>query len=132
MAQAKHASAVEIEGPRSLRRSRDEGKALVEQWRESGLGPAEFCRARGIAEQRLHYWKRRLQREGVREETEAEAFVWVRAAGEDEPTIGTGAAGPESSAEICLPGSLRVRVSLAAGPTAFVHALRGVLQVLEP
>jgi hypothetical protein len=47
MAQGKHASTIEMEGPRSLRRSRDEGRVLVEQWRESGLRPAEFCRAGG-------------------------------------------------------------------------------------
>jgi transposase-like protein len=33
-----------------------EGMALVEQWRNSGIGKKEFCAAYGIGYQRLLYW----------------------------------------------------------------------------
>jgi hypothetical protein len=127
MAQGKHTSTLEIEGPRSLRRSRDEGRALVEQWRESGLRPAEFCRTRGIAEHRLHYWKRRLQGDGEGERAVSESFFAVIAADQETATV---EAGWESVAEICVSGSVRVRVSLSGGAEAFTHALRAVLQVV--
>jgi len=42
------------------RRSVDEGKALVEQFQQSGLSRDEFARQRGIAPHTLHYWIRKL------------------------------------------------------------------------
>jgi hypothetical protein len=124
MAQAKRASAVP--GSPGRRQSREEGLALVQEWQTSGLRPAEFCRARGIAEHRLHYWKRRSQFDEAEEGRESGAFFAMTA-----PASGTAAfAVPEAMAEICVTGSLRVRVSLAVGREAFVQALRGVLEVV--
>jgi hypothetical protein len=132
MAQVKRADAMEIEGPVRGRRSRDEGMALVEQWRESGLRPAEFCRSRGIAEHRLHYWKRRAQpcESGAGSAT-SEFFAVLAPADDAREARKLAGAAPESIVEICLAGSLRVRVSLAAGRAAFVQTLRGVLEVVE-
>ena len=36
------------------------GRALVEDWRASGLSGAAYCRANNIRPQRLHYWRERL------------------------------------------------------------------------
>lgn len=36
-----------------------EGRALVSEWRQSGLGAAEFCRSRGVPVNRLSYWRRK-------------------------------------------------------------------------
>jgi hypothetical protein len=132
MAQAKGANAMEIEGPRRVRRSRDEGMALVEQWRESGLRPAEFCRTRGIAEHRLHYWKRRAPVEAKAEGATGEFFAVLATTGGAREASPLAAAVPEAIVEICMAGSLRVRVSLAAGRAAFVQTLRGVLEVVGP
>ena len=38
-----------------------EGEALIEAWRRSGLGPAEFARTRGVGVHRIRYWRRRLE-----------------------------------------------------------------------
>ena len=42
------------------RRSADEGKALVEQFRQSGLGQREFARKHGVPLHTLLYWIRKL------------------------------------------------------------------------
>lgn len=125
---AKAKGTIAVAGTPGRRRSREEGLALVQEWQASGLRPAEFCRARGIAEHRVHYWKRRSQSDETGEAGEAGAFFAMRG-----PASGTAAlVAPEAMAEICVTGSLRVRVSLAAGREAFVQALRAVLEVVEP
>jgi hypothetical protein len=71
-----------------------------------------------------------LQLNEAGERTDAEAFFAVMAPGPDAPAVGTVVTAREWIVEICLTGSLRVRVSLAAGSDAFVQTLRAVLQVL--
>lgn len=44
------------------------GRELVQKWRESGLSAPEFCRAHGVAHQRLGYWRARLQADEERAE----------------------------------------------------------------
>ena len=55
-------SAAEARSARAERRrsSVSEGRELVDAWQASGLPVAQFSRSRGIAEHRVHYWKRRL------------------------------------------------------------------------
>ena len=36
------------------------GRALVEDWRASGLSGAAYCRQHDLRPQRLHYWRERL------------------------------------------------------------------------
>lgn len=38
----------------------DDGRRVVEAWRESGLSQAAFARRSGIGAQRLRYWKHRV------------------------------------------------------------------------
>jgi hypothetical protein len=57
------------------RLSATQGRALVEQWRQSGLSVSEYCRARGVGEHVLRY---RLSRETTPRKsggTEGEFFV---------------------------------------------------------
>ena len=42
-----------------IRRSKDEGRRLVERWRASGVSAPTFCRQNGVAQHVLHYWARR-------------------------------------------------------------------------
>lgn len=42
---------------------RDSWRALLEEWRRSGLRQAEFCRRRGIPRGTLSCWKHKLARE---------------------------------------------------------------------
>ncbi len=52
------------DNPRKLptRQSMDDadGRALVEEWRASGLSGTSFCRSRGLRPARLHYWRGKL------------------------------------------------------------------------
>ena len=50
----------EASGPRAERAVR--WRSLVEEWQESGLSQAEFCRRRNLAPVSLSWWKRRLAR----------------------------------------------------------------------
>lgn len=43
-----------------LRRGESSGRALVRDWKASGLSQAAFARRRGISAQRLGYWRLRL------------------------------------------------------------------------
>lgn len=44
----------------SSRWSEEEAAEAVEEWKNSGLGPAEFARRNGITAWRLYWWRRRL------------------------------------------------------------------------
>ena len=46
--------------PARPRRSESAGRALVRDWKASGLSQAAFARRRGISAQRLGYWRLRL------------------------------------------------------------------------
>jgi transposase-like protein len=39
-----------------VRYNRQEGLALVAEWRQSGLSQSAFCRERGLGPHRLRYW----------------------------------------------------------------------------
>jgi hypothetical protein len=43
------------------RRSSEEWKRLVGEWQRSGRSAAEFCRARGLSERTLAWWRWRLR-----------------------------------------------------------------------
>lgn len=43
----------------AVHRSAEEGQALVEQWRQSGLSGSEFCRRQALGEHVLRYWQSR-------------------------------------------------------------------------
>ncbi len=37
-----------------------DGKALVSEWRRSGLSKGEFCRVRGVSKPKLVYWTKQV------------------------------------------------------------------------
>ena len=45
---------------RTIAERRNHWRGVVEQWRQSGLKRAAFCRERGLAVWQFHYWHRRL------------------------------------------------------------------------
>ena len=55
-----------------------EGCELVRRWRASGKNQSEFCRAVGIAPQRLHYWRQRVREEDLEPPKAAPSFVAVQ------------------------------------------------------
>lgn len=56
----------------------NEGCELVRRWRASGKNQSEFCRAVGIAPQRLHYWRQRVREEDLEPPKAAPSFVAVQ------------------------------------------------------
>lgn len=42
------------------RMSENDGRALVELWRSSGLNASRFCREQGVALHKLKYWEQRV------------------------------------------------------------------------
>lgn len=69
MGKAKHAER------RGERLSAAQGRALVEQWRRSGLSVSEYCRAHGVREHVLRYRLSRDTRPSKSVATEGEFFV---------------------------------------------------------
>ena len=45
----------------SMRWSRDQAVAILEEWRSSGQSIAAFARERGVVAQRLHWWRAQLR-----------------------------------------------------------------------
>lgn len=129
MTQGKHASTLEIEGPRRVRRSREEGRALVEQWRSSGQTPARFCHGQGIATQRLRYWRQQVDEDEAQTVPRAADFLALEASlvAEEDARQHSDAA---TMVEIRATDAVLVRVPVAAGRAVFVQTLRGVLEAL--
>jgi hypothetical protein len=57
---------------------RDHWHGVVEQWRQSGLKRAAFCRERGVTVWQLRYWHRRLAGEDL---SGSGVFARVRSVG---------------------------------------------------
>ena len=99
------------------RLSETQRRALADQWRQSGLSVAAFCRARGVREHVLRYW---LSREATPSEvtaTQGEFFV-VSASGK--PL----AAGPANSRT----GAAVIVMLPAVTPGELVQTLRALLE----
>lgn len=71
-----------------IRRSRDEGRRLVEVWRASGVRASSFCCQSDVTEHVLHYWPRRNSESGSRGAGVADFFVMSA-----EPSTGGGPQG---------------------------------------
>jgi transposase-like protein len=129
MAQTNRTGSLEQLG--RVRWGRLEGLALVRQWERSGLSASEFCRAHGVTAHRLQYWKRRSQEpQAQAREATPEFFAVLAGAGDVLKDAGKTEERLELSVEICLSPSIRVRVPLAAGASAFVQTLRGVMELV--
>ena len=61
------------------RMTESEGRALIEAWRESGLGQREFAERRGVKVARVQYWSRRLALAGPDGDATRDPFLVVTA-----------------------------------------------------
>ena len=113
MGKARHAER------RGDRLSATQGRALVEQWRRSGLSVSEYCRARGVREHVLRY---RLSRETTPSKsvaTEGEFFV-VSA-----PTMAPAAVSVNDGNRT---GGAVIVMLPAVTPAELVQTVRGLLE----
>lgn len=101
------------------RLSATQGRALVEQWRRSGLSVSEYCRARGVREHVLRY---RLSRETTTSKTVAAQgdFVVVSA-----PTMGPGVAHASDGGRA---GGAVIVMLPAVTSAELVQTVRGLLE----
>lgn len=95
-----------------------DARRVVALWRESGLSASAFARANGLAdEQRLSWWRKRLERK--RETTALAPLRFV-------PAELTSVA---SAAVVRLPGGVILELAdVAAVPTSWVAALAAELK----
>jgi hypothetical protein len=110
-----------ITKPRDLSKERFWRRSL-HQWRNSGLGIAEFCRQQGLSAPSFYAWRRTLaQRDAT---AAAVHFVPVRVLAETVP----GAADRDATGlELVLEGGRRLHI----GPAFDDATLRRLLSVLE-
>lgn len=116
--------------PRSrMRRNRETGAALVQQWRSSGQTPTQFCRAQGVGAHRLHYWRRKL--DGVRTSEPSLTGEFLALSTPERVQVEEPAQDRSQVViEIRATDRILVQVRVAAGSAAFVQTLRGVLEAL--
>jgi transposase-like protein len=117
-----------VDPRRRVRRDREAGVALVQQWRSSGQTPTQFCRTHGVGAHRLHYWRRKLDSQGEPQPSLGGEFLALSA------PVGVGAGerergNPEMVVELRAMDVV-VRLPMAAGPAGVVQTLRGVLEAL--
>lgn len=103
----------------AVHRSAEQGHALVEQWRQSGLSGSEFCRRQAVGEHVLRYWQSRAAKLGERA-AKAEAFYVVSTPGADAVQLGSPSARGGSRAVIVVLPS--------ATSEQLVQTLRGLLE----
>ena len=106
-------------GGHTVHRSAAQGRALVEQWRSSGLSVSEFCRRQAVGTHVLRYW---LSREAKRVESvaAADACYVVSAPEADSATLAKPSVREGSRAVIV--------VLPAATSEQLVQTLRGLLE----
>lgn len=100
-----------------VRLSAMQGRALVEQWRRSGLSVSKFCRTRGVREHILRY---RLSRESAPSEpATAQGEFFVISASADVPAVAPASSRAAGAVIVMLP---------AVTPRELVQTLRGLLE----
>jgi hypothetical protein len=108
----------------AVHRSAAQGRALVEQWRQSGLSVSEFCRRQGVGAHVLRYWLSRAVEPAATTAT-GDAFYVVSAPGTESVEIGK----PEPSmAGGSRAGSAVIVVLPAVTSDQLVRTLRGLLE----
>jgi len=119
-------------GAKGKRWSAAYGLGVVEEWTGSGLGAAEFCRARGIALQRLRYWAQRSKQATPASVEAADAAAFFALSVGEAPAGRDGVATAERSDGIEVRIGERVVVSLdpAVGRERFVESVRWILEAV--
>lgn len=109
-------------GGHAVHRSAAQGRALVEQWRQSGLSVSEFCRRQAVGAHVLRYW---LLREAKPGETAAtrDAFYVVSAPGAESGGIAPASMGGGGRA-----GGAVIVMLPAVTSEQLVRTLRGLLE----
>jgi len=105
-------------------KSADRGRALVEDWRQSGLSQMAFARQRQVGAHLLSYWSKRFP---ATMDTAAKATT--HHARMVEPFVQIPMPPSHGHIEIRLPGGALVRVTPGADPgllRVVVHALAGM------
>ena len=98
-----------------------QGRALVEQWRQSGVSVAAFCRKHGVREHILRY---RLSRESTPSEpAAAQGEFFVVSASADAPAAAHASSRAAGAVIVMLP---------AVAPSELVETLRGLLEGARP
>jgi transposase-like protein len=115
----KHESA----GRSAARRSAADGRALIDQWRRSGMSVTEFCRDHAVAPHVLRYW---LSREKTPTQPVATAskFFVVSAPGKKPETNAASTPLPSGSRRA---GAIVVLLP-ALTPGELMESLRGLLE----
>ena len=109
-------------GGQTVHRSAAQGRALVEQYRQSGLSVSEFCRRQAVGAHVLRYW---LSREARPDATAAtkDAFYVVSAPGAESVQRGRPSMGGGNRA-----GGAVIVVLPALTSKQLVRTLRGLLE----
>ena len=103
-------------------------KALVDEWRRSGLSQAEFCRRKGLVYRTFSWWKWALQRQasensdaatGHDGQTDPPCFLPVRVV--TSAVVGSDARG---AIEVVLAGGRRIRVRDDFDAAVFTKVVR--------
>jgi hypothetical protein len=105
----------------TVHRSAAQGRALVEQYRQSGLSVSEFCRRQAMGAHVLRYWLSREARPGATAATK-DAFYVVSAPGTESAQRGRPSMGGGSRA-----GGAVIVVLPALTSKQLVRTLRGLL-----
>lgn len=105
--------------PARLRRGESAGRALVRDWKASGLSQAAFARRRGISAQRLGYWRLRLGQLPPEAAPSDSAFVEI-------PTVASSAPNGIGTLVVEFWGGIHVRVERGFDPVL----LRAIVVVL--
>jgi hypothetical protein len=98
------------------RLSATQGRALVEQWRRSGLSVSEYCRARGVREHVLRYRLSRETTPGKSVATQTEFFV-----------VSAPTQAPAPANDVNRAGAVIVMLP-AVTPAELVQTVRGLLE----
>jgi transposase-like protein len=106
----------------TVHRSAAQGRALVEQWRQSGLSVSEFCRRQAVGSHVLRYWVSREVKLGATA-AKADAFYVVSAPGTESAKLGR----PSVSGGSRASGAVIV-VLPAVTSKQLVRTLRGLLE----
>lgn len=109
-------------GGHAVHRSAVQGRALVEQWRQSGLSVSEFCRHQAVGAHVLRYWLSRETKRCAKGAT-ADAFYVVSAPEADPAALARPSAREGSRAVIVV---LPTATSEQLGQT-----LRGLLEEVQ-
>jgi hypothetical protein len=113
----------ESAGRSAVRRSAAEGRALIDQWRRSGMSVTGFCRDQAVAAHVLRYW---LSREKTTSKPVAAAskFFVVSAPGK-KPETDVAGSSPSSGSRR---GGAIVVLLPALTPGELMESLRGLLE----